>query len=149
MPQLERTVRKGECRVWTIDSLLAKTKKVGDCLMWQGWKNTDGYGIVSHNKKLWSASRLIKSLTDRIIPPKNLFACHHCDTPGCLNPDHIFWGTAKDNAQDLSRKGLTLNQKKTHCSNGHPFNAENTYVYANGRRNCRVCNLASFHRRKK
>lgn len=34
-----------------------------------------------------------------------LEACHRCDTPACVNPDHLFWGTEKDNARDSMTKG--------------------------------------------
>lgn len=35
----------------------------------------------------------------------SLFMCHTCDDPRCVNPDHLFEGTAKDNSQDMMRKG--------------------------------------------
>jgi len=28
------------------------------------------------------------------------FACHHCDIPACFNPDHLYNGNAKSNAED-------------------------------------------------
>ena len=37
--------------------------------------------------------------------PGDLFVCHHCDTPLCVNPDHLFLGTATDNIRDAMRKG--------------------------------------------
>lgn len=32
-------------------------------------------------------------------------ACHHCDTPPCINPDHLFEGTRADNVRDAQLKG--------------------------------------------
>ena len=37
--------------------------------------------------------------------PTGKFVCHKCDTPACVNPDHLFLGTAKDNAGDKIAKG--------------------------------------------
>lgn len=37
--------------------------------------------------------------------PAGLFICHSCDNASCVNPDHLFVGTAKDNASDCWKKG--------------------------------------------
>jgi hypothetical protein len=37
------------------------------------------------------------------------FGCHHCDVPACINPDHIFDGTAADNMKDAKSKGRVFN----------------------------------------
>lgn len=41
-----------------------------------------------------------------------LFCCHHCDTPACCNPAHLFAGTARDNVRDCLSKGRHASQKK-------------------------------------
>jgi len=42
--------------------------------------------------------------------PNDILVCHECDNPPCVNPDHLFLGTTKDNAIDRSLKDRNRDQ---------------------------------------
>lgn len=69
------------------------------CLEWKGAKNRGGYGIFSRNGKHISAHREMYKCTYGPIP-EGLMICHRCNNRACINPDHLYAGTAYDNARD-------------------------------------------------
>jgi hypothetical protein len=78
--------------------------KESGCVEWSGWKNQYGYGCFHVDGRDILVHRW--AYADKHGPiPNGLFACHRCDNPSCVNPDHIFLGTQKDNLQDAGRKG--------------------------------------------
>lgn len=126
-----------------MDRFWAKVNKNPDgCWLWTGSKAGHmGHGQVWYHGRKEYAHRLSYLLFVGEIP-QGLFVLHHCDTPNCVRPDHLFLGTAKDNSNDRDAKGRTSNGQasKTHCKHGHEFTPENTYLYKDGRgRQCRAC----------
>jgi hypothetical protein len=74
------------------------------CWIWSGLINTSGYGKIWYRKKTWTAHRL--TYTMEVGPvPDGMYVCHSCDTPLCVNPEHLWLGTAQDNYDDMRSKG--------------------------------------------
>ena len=81
-----------------------KVDKTDTCWLWTGAKNDKGYGQIRSPGRIDFAHRLSWTLERGDIPP-GLSVCHHCDTPLCVNPDHLFLGTQQDNSRDMGQKG--------------------------------------------
>ncbi len=75
-----------------------------DCWIWSGFRNPLGYGIfINHNQKIL-AHRYSYQLAYGTFKSQ-LCVCHKCDIPSCVNPEHLFLGTRKDNLADMVAKG--------------------------------------------
>jgi hypothetical protein len=133
--------------IWDDEKFLArfwaKVSKAGpdECWLWAGWA-VRGRGMTSLGGKSHVAPRISKIIAERKWPQEGLSACHTCDEPGCVNPVHIWWGTAAENNRDASAKGRYVGRKHkpaTHCRNGHELTPEATRADARGSRVCRLC----------
>jgi HNH endonuclease len=92
-----------------------KVTKQGECWVWIGGKNENGYGVIGRGRDGWGlikAHRASWVLHNGPIPD-GLCVLHHCDNPPCVRPDHLFLGDHVDNGQDASAKG------RMHQGNDH------------------------------
>ena len=100
-----RTRKPTEQRFWR------HVEPQGDCLVWTGASDRDGYGVFNlrigpsgGGSPVWIyAHRYAWTLANGAIPD-GLQVCHHCDNPQCVNAGHLFLGTNFDNVADRIRK---------------------------------------------
>ena len=74
------------------------------CWIWMGGCGVRGYGQIESHGKKHLAHRVSYSLFKGPVEKKQV-VCHRCDMVSCVNPNHLFVGTQKDNLQDMARKG--------------------------------------------
>ena len=79
------------------------------CWEWQGNYNHGGYGVFWIDGQNRMAHRIVFKMLNMIEPTSDIMVCHHCDNPKCVLPNHLFFGTAKDNALDMVAKGRDAN----------------------------------------
>lgn len=119
------------------------------CWEWTGYKDKDGYGRLTVNRKDLRAHRVAWELHHGKSIPPGLQLLHKCDNPSCVNPAHLIPGTSIDNVHDSIRKGRAYQSrlaKRTHCKNGHEFTPENTYMVLGTKRRCRICSAETAAR---
>ena len=135
-------MKKGE----TLDleqRLLRYVRKRAGCWEWTGAKDSGGYGQLRYLGVNHLVHR-VAWLVWRGPLKKGLDVCHSCDNPVCVNPAHLWVGTAKDNIRDSVAKKRNYHAAKTHCPHGHEYAGDNLRVGTQGggrwrKRVCREC----------
>lgn len=87
------------------DRFFRNVAKSDGCWLWVGRLSPSGYGqftIVGASSKF--AHRHSWEMVNGPIPA-GYSVCHRCDTPACVNPDHLFVGTHRVNVLDAAMKG--------------------------------------------
>jgi len=127
---------------WLGDRFWSKVDKSGGaaaCWPWTAAKTAAGYGRLgeryAHRLSYEDARGEIQA---------GLVIDHLCRTRACVNPSHMEAVTNEENcARGMSRNAI--NDRKTACVNGHPFDDDNTYFRKDrpGQRQCKACALAA------
>jgi hypothetical protein len=122
----------------------------GGCWEWTSSTITDeNYAMTWWDGRMRMAHRAIYEILVGEIPA-DLTLDHLCCSPEwcsggvecmhrrCVNPDHLTPASGRDNT--LRGNGIAARHaRRTECSKGHPFDAENTAVRSGGGRRCRTC----------
>ena len=147
---------KGFIKVSVEQRFWAGVDRRGDdeCWPWRSAvKYKYGYGSLVVEGRNRKATQISWELFNKRPFPAGTMACHSCDYPPCVNPRHIWPGTAQDNLQDAQAKGRLNNKPprsrrpdaETHCKHGHEYTPENTIIVPPRRinymtlRKCRTC----------
>lgn len=127
-------VKSLEERFWS------KVDKSGDCWLWTGGRNVDGYGFLNHGTGGKRSHVIAYNMLVGEVPA-GMELDHLCRNRQCVNPAHLEPVTHRENV--LRGAGpAARHAKKTHCIHGHPFDPTNTLVRMHGDviwRVCRAC----------
>lgn len=112
-------------RFW--HSVSVPTQTSDACWLWTGKVWNNGYGAFSFRDRRFLAHRIAYRLIFGPIEPADSLICHHCDVRLCVNPWHLFAGTARQNTLDMIAKGR---QGKKKCRGEEVHTAKITAAMA-------------------
>jgi hypothetical protein len=121
--------------------LLDRVTVTGDCWLWNGYCDDDGYGRYSTGV---DGDVLAHRIAYRIFIgpiPDGLEIDHTCRVRRCANPLHL---EAIEHGENVRRgiSGLVNGARqraKTACPKGHSYSGANLYICPRGKRECRTC----------
>lgn len=88
------------------ERFMQKVQITPTCWLWKAGRASQGrYGTFRIGGKMEQAHRVSWEIFRGTRPPCGFAVCHTCDNGLCVNPEHLFLGTQKDNISDMDAKG--------------------------------------------
>ena len=101
-----------------LEKFWSQVNKTGGCWLWTGKLTYRSYGSFYaryDGHKWWRAHRFSWYIHNGEIP-ENLYVLHKCDNPWCVNPDHLWLGTHKQNQDDKVAKMRHQHGERVHTA---------------------------------
>ena len=96
-------------------------KKVpNSCWEWQKSLTKSGYGRFAVHPKTYRA-HIVSHLLLKGEIPEGKFVCHSCDNPKCVNPEHLWLGSAKENTRDMINKGRLVRSRSKNSNRSSKY----------------------------
>lgn len=86
----------------------AKVNKTDGCWLWTGTHTKAGYGVFLIGRRREYAHRIAHVLGSGRPIPDGWYACHRCDNPPCVRPDHLFAAPPAENISDMIAKKRSM-----------------------------------------
>lgn len=102
---------KDSCNSTMASIFWSSVDRTGECWVWYGSRDRQGYGRLQFHGKTVKAHRVAYELQFGNLPAE-LVVCHHCDNPRCVRPEHLFLGTRADNTLDAKLKKRLASHEK-------------------------------------
>jgi HNH endonuclease len=88
---------------------------VSACWIWRGSVNNWGYGRTETSLSSERAAHRLSWELHKSKVPAGINVLHRCDTPRCVNPNHLFLGTLSENTRDCVAKGRHITRRGESC----------------------------------
>lgn len=95
-------------------------KPANDCWIWTSGQNRNGYGTLRNQEGKMEVAHRISYRLYRAEMPEGMLVLHKCDVRHCVNPQHLFLGTYKDNNEDMLKKGRGAHWKNDFVGSKNP-----------------------------
>lgn len=108
--------RRGGWKQLSVADLIAPVPEAG-CWLWLGAEDGKGYGSLydKEEKATVRAHRYFFKRAGNALR-KGQWLCHKCDTPLCVNPDHLYIGTPADNSRDMATRGRVKGERHSNAT---------------------------------